>query len=195
VVLDPFAIPGLNAGSQVTISGPGGSKTLSQTTTGTFLAQLSALGATPFITPGTYTFSNGSGGAGVGPITATVVYPGPLTWTNEATTKSVSVSHDLTVTWSGGSAGDYVTIIGITGLASISQDTEFFCTAQASAGQFTIPSQVLALLPPAGIDSNLQPGIDFFLGLVTPATVTASNLDYGFLFSNATVVAVLSIVP
>jgi hypothetical protein len=30
---------------------------------------------------------------------------------------------------------------------------------------------------------------------VTSANVTASNLDYGFLFSNNTVVTVLSIVP
>ena len=195
VVLDPFAIPGLNAGSSVSITGPGGTKTLAQTTTGTYLAQLSAKGATPFLTPGTYTMSNGSGGTDIGPISATVTYPQPLTWTNKATTKSVSATHDLTVTWSGGSASDYVTIIGITGLASISQDTEFFCTAQASAGQLTIPSQVFALLPSAGIDSSLQPGLDFFVGLVTPATVTASNLDYGFLFSNATLVTVLSILP
>jgi uncharacterized protein (TIGR03437 family) len=195
VVLDPFSIPGLNAGSQVSITGPNGNKTLSQAVTGTYLAQLSALGATPFISPGTYTFSNGSGGTDIGPITASVTYPGPLIWTNEASIKSVSVSHDLTITWSGGSASDYVTIIGITGLASIKQDTEFFCNAQASAGTFTIPPQVLALLPPAGIDSELTPGIDFFVGLVTPATVTAPNLDYGFLFSDATVVTVLPIVP
>jgi len=114
VVLDPFAIPGLNAGSQVNISGPGGTKTLPQATTGTYLAQLSAKGATPFLTTGTYTLSNGSGGTDIGPITAAVAYPQPLTWTNEATTKSVSVSHDLTVTWSGGAASDYVSIIGIT---------------------------------------------------------------------------------
>jgi hypothetical protein len=179
----------------VTVTGPNGTKTLSQVTTGTYLAQLSAEGATPFLTPGTYTFNNGSGGTDIGPITASVAYPQPLTWTNEASTKSVSISHDLTVTWSGGAASDYVTIIGITGLASIKQDTEFFCNAQASAGQFTIPSQVLALLPPAGIDSNLAPGLDFFVGLVTTATVTAPNLDFGFLFSNATLVTVLSIVP
>jgi hypothetical protein len=124
-----------------------------------------------------------------------VTYPQPLTWTNEASTRSPSVSHDLTVTWSGGNAGDYVTIIGITGLAAIKQDTEFFCNAQASAGQFTIPSQVLALIPPAGLDSSLKPGIDFFVGLITTGNVTASNLDYGFLFSNNTLVTVLSIVP
>lgn len=195
VVLDPFPIPGLNAGSQVTITGPNGTKTLPQAKTGTYLAQLSAFEATPFLTPGTYTFNNGSGGTDIGPITASVTYPQPLTWSNEASTKSLSVSHDLTVTWSGGNAGDYVTIIGITGLASIKQDTEFFCNAQASAGQFTIPSQVLALIPPAGLDSSLKPGIDFFVGLITTGNVTASNLDYGFLFSNNTLVTVLSIVP
>ncbi len=195
VVLDPFAIPGLNAGSSVNITGPNGTKTLSQAAAGTYLAQLSAKGATPFLTPGTYTMTNGSGGTDIGTISATVTYPQPLTWTNEATTKSVSATHDLTVTWSGGGANDFITIIGITGLASISQDTEFFCTAPASAGQFTIPSQVFALLPPAGIDSSLQPGLDFFVGLVTPATVTAPNLDFGFLFSNATLVTVLSILP
>jgi uncharacterized protein (TIGR03437 family) len=195
VTLDPFSIPGVNAGSQVTVTGPNGTKTLPQAKTGFYLAQLSALGATPFLTPGTYTFNNGSGGADIGPITASVTYPQALTWTNEATTKSVSVSHDLTVTWSGGAGGDYVSIIGITGLASIKQDTEFLCSAEASAGTFTIPSQVLALIPPAGIDSNLNPGIDFFVGLVTTGNVTASNLDYGFLYSNNTLVKVLSIVP
>lgn len=195
VVLDPFSIPGVNAGSQVTVTGPNGTRTLPQAKTGTYLAQLSAFGATPFLTPGTYTFNNSGGGPDIGPITASVTYHQPLTWTNEASTKSLSVSHLLTVTWSGGAAGDYVTVIGITGLSSIKQDTEFFCNALASAGQFTIPSQVTALIPPAGLDSSLNPGIDFFVGLVTPANVTASNLDYGFLFSNATVVTVLSIVP
>ena len=91
-----------------------------------------------------------------------------------------------------------VSIIGATGLTSNATNAEFFCTAPAAAGQFTIPSQVLALLPPAGIESNLEPGMDLLVGLVpniAQNVLTAPNLDYGLLFSftdnNATAIVSL----
>ncbi len=193
VVTDPFAVPGLDAGTQLTVSGPNGTKTIPLSAPGAYKTQLSAKGQTPYLTPGTYTLSNGSGGKDIGPFSATVVMPQPLVWTNESSTKSVSASQNLTITWSGGGPNDAVSIIGITGLASIHMDTEFLCTARAAAGQFTIPSQVFALLPPAGVESNGSPGIDFILGLVSPVTFSAPHLDYGLLFVNTTVATILSI--
>jgi hypothetical protein len=91
-----------------------------------------------------------------------------------------------------------VSIIGITGLASILVDTEFFCSAPASAGKFTIPSMVLSLLPPAGLDSSHAPGADLIVGLVPSLGQTnfiAPHLDYGLFFSytfttSATVVSI-----
>jgi uncharacterized protein (TIGR03437 family) len=195
VVTDPFSVPGLNAGASVTVSGPNGSKSLNAVAAGTYLAELSAKGATPFLSPGTYTLSNGAGGSDIGPFTANVNVPQALIWTNESSIKSVSASQNLRVTWSGGTAGDFVSIFGTSGLPSISKDTQFFCNAPAGDGQFTIPSQVLALLPPAGVGSNGLPGTDFIVALITPGTFSAPGLDYGILFSSVTVSTVLGINP
>ena len=193
VTSDPFSVPGLNAGTELTVSGPGGTKTIPLTSTGNYKTQLSVKGAAAFLTPGAYTVSNGTGGQDVGAFTASVTVPQSLVWTNEASVKSVSSSQDLTIAWTGGNASDAISIIGITGLASLHIDTEFLCTASASVGQFTIPAEVFALLPPNGIESNGLPGLDFILGLVSPVIFTAPGLDYGFAFSNTTVTTILAI--
>jgi hypothetical protein len=177
------------------VSGPNGSKSLNAVAAGTYLAELSAKGATPFLSPGTYTLSNGAGGSDIGPFTANVNVPQALIWTNESSIKSVSASQNLRVTWSGGTACDFVSIFGTSGLPSISKDTQFFCNAPAGDGQFTIPSQVFALLPPAGVGSNGLPGTDFIVALITPGTFSAPGLDYGILFSSVTVSTVLGINP
>jgi len=199
VTSDPFPLPGLDAGPQLNVHGPNGTKAIRLVSKGHYEQQLSAEGATPYLAPGNYTVDNGSGGADVGAFTASLTIPEPLVWTNKSSVKSVSGSENLTITWSGGGPNDVVSIIGITGLASIVTDTEFFCSAPASAGTFTIPSVVLSLLPPAGLDANHLPGADLIVGIVpslAQANFTAPGLDFGLIFSftftsSATVVSIL----
>jgi len=186
VISDPFPVPGLDAGPQLTLQGPNGKKIINLVSKGSYLEQLSAEGQIPYLVPGNYTIDNGAGGLDIGAFTASLTIEPPLEWTNKASIRSVSGSEDLTITWSGGGPSDLVSIIGITGLASNLTDTEFFCTAPASAGKFTVPAIVLSLLPPAGLDSNRLPGADLIVGLVpslAQGNFTAPNLDYGLFFS------------
>jgi len=198
VTADPFAVPGLDAGPQLNLTGPNGAKPIALISKGHYEAQLSAEGQPQYLAPGNYTIDNSSGGADIGAFKASLTIPEPLVWTNKDAVRSVSGSKNVTITWSGGGPNDVVSIIGITGLASILIDTEFFCSAPASAGTFTIPSEVLALLPQAGLDASHEPGADLIVGLVPSLAQTnfsAPGLDFGIFFSytfttSATVVSI-----
>ena len=64
-------------------------------------------------TGGTFTFK-GSGGADVGPFTAVVDFSNPLlSWTNPDVATTIDRSQDLKVTWTGGNAGSYVYVTGV----------------------------------------------------------------------------------
>jgi uncharacterized protein (TIGR03437 family) len=101
---------------------------------------------------GTYTI-NGAGGNDVNSFSASVQLGAPLTITG-GLPSTVNRSSDLRLNWTGGNAGDLVTIIGAssttTGTATNrTTDTwEFVCTTNAGAGGFTVPSSVLTQLPP-----------------------------------------------
>jgi hypothetical protein len=113
------------------------------------------VGATgnPTLAAGTYTVT-GSGGADVGAFSAQVTLPGDFSWTNEdGIPDPIPRSSPLTVTWTG-NAGGRVTILGAaltrssgSGLGSTYSALGFNCIAQASAGTFTIPANILQQLP------------------------------------------------
>jgi uncharacterized protein (TIGR03437 family) len=191
VLTDPFTAPGLNAGTQIAVAGPSGTQNMPQLSAGDYGAEFTST----FLTPGTYTLSNVGGGSTIGAFSGTLTFPQAVNWTNQGSTTNVSATHNLTVNWTGGPANGYVSIFGVSGLASISKEIQFFCTAQASAGTFTIPSQVFALLPPAGIGSNLQAGTNFYVAAIAPGTFTAPGLDYGFVYSSSVISTFLKITP
>jgi uncharacterized protein (TIGR03437 family) len=94
---------------------------------------------------GAFTFT-GTAGSQVGAFTAEVTFSNPLlTWTNQSAAATVSRSASMPITWAGGDPGTIVTILGTAfGAGSTAQ---FLCAADAAAGQFTIPSWVLAAFP------------------------------------------------
>jgi uncharacterized protein (TIGR03437 family) len=153
-------VTGLDAGT-ITVTEPSGTQAaLSSvpTVTGDYFAQL-ASGAIP-ATGGTFTFT-GSGGAQVGPFTATVSFPNPLlNWTNQSAAATVNRTQGLSVTWTGGASGalSFVVISGSSSNSSVSG--RYTCIAPTSAGQFTVPSYILLGLPAGngttsvGNDSN-----------------------------------------
>ena len=163
---------GLNAGT-ITMTGPGaGPVTL--TGNALFPGLYSAtIGAIP-ASGGSFVF-NGAGGADVGSFTATVNFAGPVfTWTNQNAAATVTRSGGLTVTWSGGVPGTYVTISGssaATGANGTVSGT-YTCIAPQSAGSFTVPSYVLLSLP-AGTGSTAV------MDSTIPAFFSASGIDYG----------------
>jgi hypothetical protein len=96
----------------------------------------------------------GTGGPDVGAFTASVNFPGAFTWTNESSVPAVIPrSQNLPITWTGGGDG-LVAVSGFSGSQVGGTQTNpiyevagFICTAQASAGNLSVPSAVLQQLP------------------------------------------------
>jgi uncharacterized protein (TIGR03437 family) len=140
---------------------------------GVFEATLSAT-AIPE-TGGTFTLK-GSGGADVGPFTSVLEFNPLLSWTNPGVATTVDRSQNLTVTWTGGNAGSYVFVTGVsTSKATAttpSVEAGFTCLAAAGDGKFTVPSYILSALPPGSGGVGMQN--DF------QTKLSASGLDISF---------------
>jgi uncharacterized protein (TIGR03437 family) len=159
VLADPIQPSYLNAGPQLTLTGPNGTKTVNATSTGSYLETLAT--ASPFyLAPGNYTVTNGAGGPNVGPFNWTMTLPANVVPTNLPS--RVNRAQDLTLTWTGGTGFQVVTLLVYAGVpVSLPQVSyaELICTADPSAGQFTIPSALLNLLPTNGYGSPDVPGV------------------------------------
>ena len=155
VVVDPIQPPRLDAGANLTLTGPAGSKTIAATSIGDYSAALG--NAATYIEAGSFTVSNGNGGAGVGAFSQNLTLSAPISITNFP--PAINRSQDLTVAWSSSSSFSAVSVFVVSGVPSASGTTsyvQFYCTAAASAGQLTIPSVILQLLPTNGYGS---PGV------------------------------------
>ena len=172
---DPVQSTLLATGPDLVLTGPNGQKNISATATGSYLATL-ATEPNQFIAPGAYTVSNGSGGTGIGPFSWDLTLPAFVVPTNIPA--SINRAQDLTLTWTGGAPYSVVSIFGISGVPIALPQTsyvEFICTADASAGTFTIPSHVLNLLPPNGYGSTTKKGVDLQMSGLTIDTFNVSG--------------------
>jgi uncharacterized protein (TIGR03437 family) len=194
-VTDPVVPVGLDAGSAITVTGPGGAKTLTPVTnsTGSYYASLGgASGAPLFLNAGTYTISNGTGGRDVGPFTTSITLPPALTWTNASSVSTVVRANGQLITWTGGDPAGSVEITGSNALATNNGSSivaaAFVCVAQDSAGQFTIPAPVLLSLPQSTAGS-IGTSSSFSIGSLGVGAVSAvksfiaSGLDFAYLSS------------
>jgi uncharacterized protein (TIGR03437 family) len=158
----------LDAGN-LTITGPGGSLPITKSTASGIIAYELSLPTGYFgSSGGAYTVS-GSGGADVGPFSVTVTDNNPLVWTNQSAIASVNRSQGVTVNWTGGIPGTYVSIAG--GSTAVSASATFLCFAPVSAGTFTVPSYVTLAMPVASGGINL-------LNQSNPTTFSASGINY-----------------
>lgn len=178
------AVERLDAGNLL-ISGPGVALTLSPIPTAKGPLYAAKLPAP--LQEGTYS-ATGLGGPDVGPFgPATVQTPElvAVTTTLEPGTE-ISKAAGLTINWTGGRTQDIVLIrgrvfqipAGVTRpvanpMAYSSQ--VFICTASAGAGEYTVPSDILALLPEGLLTLNVAhlPSVDDI------AHFEASGLDEG----------------
>jgi len=196
VLTDPATPQYLNAGSQLTVTGPNGTKTASATSTGVFDTAL-ASSAPFYLAPGNYTVQNGAGGSNVPAFTWSMTLPSNVVPTNLPS--KVNRSQDLTLTWSGGAGFNVVTIFGYTGVpvtAGQLSYVEFICNADASAGQFTIPSSILMLLPTNGFGRSGVAGVNLQLGgvpLIRSTVAGSPGLDAGVLSGFITTGAVATV--
>lgn len=143
-------------------------------TPGQFSATLSATGT--FLVPGTYTVT-GTGGADVGPFTATVTVPASPTLVSPLTNNlTVTRSSGMTVTWTGNGSTGYV-FIQVAGATdnTYTNGANAVCTAPASAGTFTVPPYALLALPPG------NSGALSFQELTAAVPFTASGLSVGII--------------
>jgi uncharacterized protein (TIGR03437 family) len=170
---------GLDAGS-ITLTPPSGASVkFTEPATGSYEATLSSLSA------GSYTIT-GSGGANVGAFTTSLAVPAPIAWTNQSAVAAGPIvrSQGQEITWSGGAANSYTAISGASVvIGALTEITvTFYCTAQTSAGQFTIPPSVLLALP---VSSTSSTAINFLsVGSTTNlATFTAPGINAGYIFA------------
>ena len=169
----PFTETGLDAGN-ITVTGPAGNTPL--TTIPEVAGFYDASLASSFIpsTGGSFTF-NGAGGKDVGPFSTTVDLSTPIfSWTNMLTTTSVTRSSGVTVNWQGGAPGTYVEISGYSD--GNSAGAGFYCLAQQSALQFTVPSWVTLSLPAGSGELDVN-------NVSNPVKFTATGLNFGYAYA------------
>lgn len=136
-----------------------------------------------YIDPGSYTAS-WTGGVDVGPASVTISLPEHLDWTNRGDLETVNRAQGLTVEWTGGDPNGWVQIIG-SGVAFSTESKHnvvFTCVARVSDGQFTVPPQILLLLPPTVLDpstAQLAPGQLSVNSFTPPVEFMADGIDIG----------------
>ena len=157
------------------ITGPGGTKTIPKSSTGSYSATLSA-GSSIYVKPGPYSVANGNGGTNVAAFNWSLTLPDPVAPTNLPA--SFRRSQDLTLTWSGGASFPLVSIFGVSGVPITSTQSsyvEFVCHADGSAGQFTIPSVILSLLPTNGYGAPGVPGVGLQIAGISTGSFTVAG--------------------
>lgn len=100
----------------------------------------------PFLQPGEFVL-RAPGGGGAGAFTTTVTIPPPFEWIDRDRITTVDRSRGLTVHWRNGGSNALMVVA----VKNVDQLTTAIgaclCTARASAGQFTIPAEILANIP------------------------------------------------
>ena len=164
----------LNAGPQLTVQGPNGSKSFNLSSGG-YGGNLSNNGS--YLAPGTYTVS-APGGADVKAFSTSVTVPALPTQTSPqpdtATPLPLTRSNGLTVTWSGGATDGAIELDGFNSLDNNGTGASFTCTVLASAGSFTIPPYILLAMPVS--TQNAFGGLDFHPSIL-PVPVPGAGLD------------------
>jgi len=205
--LDPSLARMLNAGTALTVAGPGETTTMSQVfSSSPYLAVLGgsvsagssiSLGDSEsalFLNTGPFTIG-GTGGADVGAFSATVNAAPAINWTNEMSIATIDRTTPLTLTWTGGDPAATMLVVGASSDPNTQASGWFACLAAMNAGTFTVPVNTLADLvavnpgSPVSGDSSSQLGVLGLLPLpmTNPQKFTATGLDYGYVFEGTMV--------
>ena len=159
-------VPGValvDAGDPLTLSGPGGDKTVPRKDNAynltinanliTGIPGIPSAAGTLYLKQGSYGLS-GPGGAVVGPFQAVTQANDAVTWNEKAGLTAVDRANDLGVTWSGGVTGDLIEVAGYA-MGPAPEDAAktvnrmFVCVAPAEVGGLTVPAAILQKMPAA----------------------------------------------
>jgi len=158
-------VTALDAGPVLNLNGPNGNKQFAARTAASSIAYGGTLGggialplpgarppAPLYLDPGTYTVDNGTGGADIGPFTATLTLPNPtFAWTNPDANPSIARSTGVDIQWTGGDPGAKVIIQGVSSATDSSTGKStgigsFTCSVD-NTGDFFVTPDVLSILP------------------------------------------------
>ncbi|MBI4479094.1 MAG: hypothetical protein HY651_03630 [Acidobacteria bacterium] len=176
----------LNAGT-ISVNGPVGNRTLTQQNPGSHYVIFSpGSPATPgyvtdgtLVTAGTYNFT-ATAGSEVGAHSASINHPATFHW-NEYSTFSTDVSRSqpFTFTWTGGSPGGIVTIIGQSQSAP-GVGAQIYCYADAMAGSFAVPAAILSALPATYTDTfGIPQGSWGVVNAIVEGPISIPGIDQG----------------
>jgi hypothetical protein len=187
----------LDAGAAINVTSSKGAKQLKQAKPGIYSGSLgnsfSGTGLPPtdnlLLAPGAITADNGAGGVDVGPFKVGLTMPDPpFSFDNIDQLGTITRSQGVTVKWSGGDPNGFVNIIGTanglfgTTPGSVSIVANFNCSERISAGQFTVPPNVLLSLPAAGSPTAASgSALGLSVGVTGVARFTAPGVDAGLL--------------
>ena len=170
--------PALDGGKQLTISGPGGQKSVTMTGTAAPLGSYLPLYSLPnqlYLSPGTYSVGT-SGGVNVPAFTTSVTVPPALSWTNRDQITAVDRTQALTLNWSGAVSGQPVEILGVGSDLPTNSSAVFFCVVPAGATSFSVPPQVLSALPGARTNPLASKDV-IYLMTTSGSSFSASGLS------------------
>jgi uncharacterized protein (TIGR03437 family) len=164
-----ITVVGLDAGT-VTLTGPANLSVPLPPQLGIKGNDGAALAANVIPAGGTFTFT-GSGGADVGPFSATltIAYPN-FKWTNPSAAATIDRTQGLLYTWTGGLPGTYVLLGGTSTGSGVTAG--YSCKVAVEAGQFTVPSYILLGMPAGTGGVSIQQHD-------TDASFSATGLDDG----------------
>jgi uncharacterized protein (TIGR03437 family) len=158
----------LDAGATFSLKGNGNTTALtpaagfSAVPLGSSATTLPTIASQLVLNPGSYTLS-APGGADVKPFKVNLSMPQPFVWNDQQILDVVNRSEDLTLTWSGLPAGQTMTIMGGNADFPSNSSAIFYCVAPPNVNTFTIPTSILAAIPPTRPDDRKSRGMIYVM--------------------------------
>jgi uncharacterized protein (TIGR03437 family) len=145
----------LDAGGPFSLTGPNGTVPMTATNPavaagylGSFAPYLPSLPNQLVLNPGSFTIK-APGGADVKAFSAAFNILQPFTWSNRSQTTTVDRTLPLTITWSGAPAQSTMAVFGASADLPANASAIFYCIATPGATSFTVPPDILSVLPPS----------------------------------------------
>jgi uncharacterized protein (TIGR03437 family) len=152
----------------------------STTFLGAAIPTISAAQSYLFLDPGSFNFL-AAGGADVSSIKAPFNMQPAMTWTNRDQLQAITRTQGFTVNWSAAASGNSIFVSGGGADLPTNSHSVFLCVAKSGDTSLTVPSYVLANIPPARARLIQSRGV-LYVGewsIVNPITFAATGLDFG----------------